>query len=99
MEQEQMSFEERMAAMKQNRKEMNGCLQLVEPIAKQFENQGLSLAELDFRGKLGLLTAAETFDEKKHKSFIKYATWWIHQSIMQALAENIRKNKKKSKQS
>ena len=95
MEQEQMSFEERMAAMKQNQKEVNDLLHLVEPIAKQYENQGLSLAEMDFRGKLGLLKAAETFDEKKHKSFTEYATWWIRQNIMQALAENIRKNKKK----
>ena len=86
-----MSFEERMAALKLDQKEMNDYLQLVGPIAKQFENQGLSLQEMINKGKLGLLKAAETFDENKHQSFTEYATWWIRQNIMQALAENTRK--------
>ena len=86
-----MNFEERMAALKLDQKEMNDYQQLVGPIAKQFENQGLSLPELIEKGKQGLLKAAETFDENKHQSFTEYATWWIRQSIMQALAENTRK--------
>lgn len=86
-----MNFEERMAALKLDQKEMNDYLQLVEPIVKQYENQGLSLPELISEGEQGLLKATETFDEKTHKSFTEYATWWIRQNIMQALAENARK--------
>ena len=91
MEQKQMSFEERIAALKQNQKEANDHQQLVGPIAKQYEDQGLSLPELISEGEQGLLKAAELFDENKHQSFTEYATWWIRQSIMQALAENTRK--------
>ena len=86
-----MNFEERMAALKLDQKEMNDYLQLVEPIVKQYENQGLSLPELISEGEQGLLKAAEKFDKERHKSFTEYATWWIHQNIMQALAENTRK--------
>ena len=72
--------------------QMNDYLQLVEPIAKQYENQGLSLDELIKKGNLGLKKATEKFDEENHKSFTEYATWWIRQNIMQALAEEARKD-------
>lgn len=62
-------------------------LLFVVSIARQFQNQGLSLADLINEGNLGVIKAAERFDAEKGYKFISYAVWWIRQSIMQALAE------------
>jgi RNA polymerase primary sigma factor len=59
-------------------------------VAKQYQNQGLSLPDLINEGNLGLLKAAEKFDETRGFKFISYAVWWIRQSILQALAEQSR---------
>jgi RNA polymerase primary sigma factor len=69
---------------------INANLRFVISVSKQFQNQGLSLADIINEGNLGLIKAAERFDETMGFKFISYAIWWIRQSIMQALAENIR---------
>jgi RNA polymerase primary sigma factor len=69
---------------------INANLRFVVSVSKQFQNQGLSLADIINEGNLGLIKAAERFDETMGFKFISYAIWWIRQSIMQALAENIR---------
>ena len=59
-------------------------------VAKQYQNQGLTLSDLINEGNVGLIKAAEKFDETRGFKFISYAVWWIRQSILHAIAEHSR---------
>jgi len=69
---------------------VNSNLRFVISVAKQYQNQGLSLPDLISEGNIGLIKAAKRFDATKGFKFISYAVWWIRQTVLQALAENAR---------
>lgn len=89
-EEVQLSINIKNGCQKSLERLVNANLRFVVSVAKQYQNQGLSLSDLINEGNLGLIKAAMRFDETKGFKFISYAVWWIRQSILQALAEQSR---------
>jgi len=89
-EEVQLSNKIKKGDIKALEKLVNSNLRFVISVAKQYQNQGLSLSDLISEGNIGLIKAANRFDSTKGFKFISYAVWWIRQTILQALAENAR---------
>ena len=93
-----LNLEEEMALARDARNGVNGAinkliqanLRFVVVVARQYQNQGLPLSDLINEGNIGLIKAAQRYDEHKGFKFISYAVWWVRQAIMQALAEQSR---------
>ena len=93
-----LNLEEEMALARDARSGVNGALnkliqanlRFVVVVARQYQNQGLPLSDLINEGNIGLIKAAQRYDEHKGFKFISYAVWWVRQAIMQALAEQSR---------
>jgi RNA polymerase primary sigma factor len=89
-EEEQLAIRIKQGDQRALEKLTKANLRFVVSVAKQYQNQGLSLSDLINEGNLGLIKAAQRFDETRGFKFISYAVWWIRQSILQALAEQSR---------
>ena len=84
---QQLAAESRQGDLQARDKLIRAHLKFVVSVARQYKNQGLPLQDLINEGNIGLVKAAEKFDETRGIRFISYAVWWIRQSIVQALAE------------
>ncbi len=89
-EEEQLARQIRMGNASAMQKLIKSNLRFVVSVAKQYQNQGLSLPDLINEGNIGLIKAAQKFDETKGFKFISYAVWWIRQTIMLALVDKVR---------
>jgi RNA polymerase primary sigma factor len=89
-EESTLTQQTRMGDLKAMHKLIKGNLRFVVSVAKQYQGQGLSLPDLINEGNIGLIKAAQKFDETKGFKFISYAVWWIRQTIMMALVDKVR---------